>query len=373
MIESVKGKIILDSRKRPTVEVELKTDKGIFRASCPSGASTGKNEAKTVKAEKAVENINKVISGKVAGQDEASQEKIDGILMKSKNLGANAILPVSIAVCRAGAAKKGLPLFKYIGSNFSGKKPLSMPRPCFNIINGGAHADNGLDIQEFMIVPNYVSFFKNLKTAKKVFSNLKKLLEKEFGRKGIAMGDEGGFAPPVSQAEQALDFIVKAMGPLNVEIGLDVAATQIKNRKKYNIDFYKNLIEKYPIIFIEDPFAENDDKGFSSAVKNLKPIIVGDDYLTTNIKRIKRAKGKCTGIIIKPNQIGTVTETLKAVKLARSYGWKTIVSHRSGETMDDFIADLAVGVSSEFIKSGAPSKPERMAKYNRLAKIQDLL
>lgn len=388
MIETIKAKIILDSRKRATVEVELKTEKGSFFASCPSGASTGKNEAKTVKEKKAVINVNRIISKKLVGYDETKQKEIDNILIKNKNLGANAILPVSIAVCRAGAATKKLPLYKYISKNYQlPTTNYKLSRPCFNIINGGAHVylagrrANNLEIQEFMIVPAYLSFAKNLEVGKKVFDNLKIILKKQFGKKGIRMGDEGGFAPPIETDEDALKYILKAIKGLRVDIGLDCAASQFYSKTKYKIDnkkfsrenlvnFYKKLIKKYPIIFIEDPFAETDDKGFSSAVKNLKTIIVGDDYLTTNIKRIKRAKNNCTGIIIKPNQIGTVTQTLEAVRLAKSYKWKTIVSHRSGETMDNFIADLAVGVGSEFIKSGAPSKPERLAKYKRLVKIE---
>ncbi len=386
MIKSIKARTILDSRKRPTVEVELRTEKGRFLASCPSGASTGKNEAKIAGPKKAVNNV-RIIEKKLAGQDETKQEKIDNILIENKNLGANAILPVSIACCRAGAKAVNLQLYKYISKLYkspAAKGGRALPRPCFNIINGGAHAKNNLEIQEFMMVPNYSSFARNLEVGKKVFNNLKKLLQKDFGKNGIIMGDEGGFAPPISDPEKALDYMVKAMGKLKVDIGLDVAATQLYSHGRYKIDnrffnrtgllnFYKGLFEKYPIIFIEDPFKENDDEGFSLAVKKLKTIIVGDDYLTTNIKRIKRAKNNCTGIIIKPNQIGTITQTLEAVRLAKSYGWKTIVSHRSGETMDDFIADLAVGVCSEFIKSGAPSKSERLVKYNRLVKIESEL
>ena len=367
MIEEIKAKIISDSRKRATVQVELRTERGSFLASCPSGASTGKNEAKAVIPERAIKNIKKVLSKKLAGQDELDQTKIDKILAKNRRLGANAILPVSIAVCRAGAAAKNLPLYKYLRNRVS----VSFPRPCFNIINGGAHAKNDLDIQEFMIVPNYKSFSENLRAGLEVFNKLKIILQKAF-KGNLNMGDEGGFAPQISEPEKALDFIIRAVGDLKVDIGLDVAASQIKNKENYNLDFYKRLIKNYPIIFIEDPFAENDDKGFIEATKELGVTIVGDDYLTTNIKRIKRAKKKkaCNGTIIKPNQIGTLTQTLQAVDLAKSYGWKVIVSHRSGETMDNFIADLAVGVGADFIKSGAPSRPERLAKYERLLAIE---
>jgi len=388
MIRGIKAKIILDSRKKPTVEVGLKTEKGVFAASCPAGASTGKTEAVALPAQKAVENINKIIAHRLLGLDEREQDHIDKFLINldgtknKKTLGANAILPVSTAVCRAGARTKKLPLYKYIKELYGGPVSVSFPKGCFNIINGGAHADNNLEIQEFMIVPDYNSFSKNLAAAKKVFNNLKKILNKEFGKKGIVMGDEGGFAPPIENDKKALDYILQAIGKLKVNIGIDAAAAQFYSKGKYKIDnkklsrsellvFYKKLIKEYPIIFIEDPFDENDDKGFSLAVKKLrKVVIIGDDYLTTNIKRIKKAKKFCSGIIIKPNQIGTITEALEAVRLAKSYGWKIIVSHRSGETMDNFIADLAAGVRADFIKSGAPSKAERLAKYNRLVKIE---
>ena len=394
MIEGVRAKIILDSRKRPTTEVEVRTQNGRFLASCPSGASTGEKEAAAIDPEKAVNNINNIIAVKLLGENEKKQKKIDNIMIEldgtenKSRLGANAVLPVSIAVCRAGAGAKKLPLYKYINNTFAptNTKVLSMPRPCFNIINGGAHAKNNLEIQEFMIIPDYKSFAKNLKTGQKIFEKLKKILEKGFGEKGVLMGDEGGFAPPIENDEKALAYISQAIGKYKINIGLDCAASEFFSKGKYEIDhkklnrnellrFYKELIKKYPIIFIEDPFDEKDDKGFKAGVRELSnTIIVGDDYLTTNIKRIKRAKKNktATGIIIKPNQIGTVTETLEAVKLAKSYHWKTIVSHRSGETMDDFIADLAVGIGSDFIKSGAPSKPERLAKYNRIAAIEKI-
>ena len=388
MIKSIKAKEILNSRIEPTVKVELKTEKGVFEASVPSGASTGKYETKELSSLKAIRNIEKIIAPKLIGKDEIKQEEIDNILIKNKNLGANAILPVSIAVCRAGAVAKNLPLYKYIRIIGNWKLEIGnwrMPRPCFNIINGGAHADNNLDIQEFMIVPNYSSCSENLESAKKVFERLKKDLDRDFGEKGIKMGDEGGFAPPIDNDKEALEYIFKIIKDLKINIGLDCAASQFYFKNKYIIDhkrletkelldFYQELIKKYPIIFIEDPFSEDDWKSWQRITKKLakKISIIGDDLLTTNIKRIEIAKKRkaCNGMIIKPNQIGTVTETLKAVKLAKSYKWKIIVSHRSGETMDDFIADLAVGVRADFLKSGAPSKLERLSKYNRLLKIK---
>jgi enolase len=390
MIKSLRAKLILDSRGKPTVKVELRTEKGVFFASCPSGASTGKNEAVVVKAEEAVANINNIIALGLAGKNEKNQEEIDNFLIKldgTKNkskLGANAILPVSMAVCRAGAKTQNLPLYGYINKNYENNLR-GFPRPCFNIINGGAHAKNGLSIQEFMVIPREDSFKKNLKVGKKIFKKLRKILKKNLGKDSIKMGDEGGFAPKESDIRKILDFLSQASLKFKAKIGLDCAATQFYKDKKYILGKeklnkeellkeYINLVNNYPIIFIEDPFFENDYRGFEKITSDLgsRIIIVGDDFLTTNINRINKAEksGACNGAIIKPNQIGTVTETLKAVKISQSYGWKIIVSHRSGETMDDFIADLAVGVGADFIKSGAPSRPERLVKYKRLVKIE---
>ncbi|MBM3250807.1 MAG: phosphopyruvate hydratase [Candidatus Nealsonbacteria bacterium] len=383
-IKKILAREILDSRGKPTVEVKLKTQKGEFFASCPSGASIGKNEAVAVDAKLAVDNVNKIIAPEILGKDETKQKELDELMIKldgtkgKKNLGANAILPVSIAICRAGAAVKKLPLYQYIKVIGNWR----MPRPCFNIINGGAHAGpasrragSNLDIQEFMVVPNYRSFSENLETGKKIFNNLKKILEKNFGKK-IPVGDEGGLSPNISNVREVLDFIVQSTRELKADIGLDVAASGFSSpqKEKYNIDFYNNLIKDYPIIFIEDPFGEEDYKNFKNITQEIgeKVIIVGDDFLTTNVNIIKKARElrACNGAIIKPNQIGTVTETLEAIKLVKSYNWKIVVSHRSGETMDDFISDLAVGVGADFIKSGAPVPAERLAKYNRLLKIE---
>ncbi|MDP2910602.1 MAG: enolase [bacterium] len=391
MIKSIKAKKILNSRKELTIEASLKTENGVFKASIPSGASTGEKEAIALNANRAAANINNTIGFKLSGEDEIKQEKIDKIMIdldgtenKSK-LGANAILAISIAVCRAGAAAQNLLLHEYISKIYRGRASVILPKPCFNIINGGAHARNKLEIQEFMIIPDYNNFADNLKIGKKVFNNLKKILEKKFGKKGIKMGDEGGFAPPIENDKKSLDYISEAIGKDKVEIGLDCAASQFYSEGNYNIDnkalnknelldFYKQLVGQYPIIFIEDPFAQDDWLGWQEIIKDLgdKITIIGDDLLATNAAQMKIAwrDNACNGAIIKPNQIGTVSETLGAIKLARSYGWKIVVSHRSGETMDNFIADLAVGAGADFIKSGAPSKPERLSKYNRLVKIE---
>ena len=368
-IKSIRAKEILDSRGNPTVEVELKTDNKVFKASVPSGASTGKYEAVEKKALEAVKNVNSIIAKELIGKD-IEQEKIDRLMIKldgTKNkskLGANAILAVSIAVCRAGAGDN--PLYKYI-SELCGSD-IGLPVPCFNIINGGAHAKNDLDIQEFMVVPQNSSFKENLQKGKDIYNALKKNLGK------VDIGDEGGFAPLISKTSQALDLLKQVT---DVKIGLDCAASHFFSNNKYHLEgkdlkgkelrsFYQDLIKKYPIIFIEDPFAEQDWKSW----KGLETLVIGDDLTVTNKKRVEKAVDYVSGIIVKPNQVGTVTETLETAKTARKAGLKLIVSHRSGETLDDFIADLAVGINADFIKSGAPHPKERMVKYNRLLKIE---
>lgn len=355
MITSVKAKQILNSQGKPAVEVKLKTEHGVFIASVPSGASKGKYEAKELSSLKAIRNINKIIAPKLIGKNETKQKEIDKSL--SKKLGVNAILSVSIAVCRAGAKARSLAPWEYISQ--LAKTKTSLPKPCVLLIEGGLHAKNKLDIQEFMFVGEFDQ-------AKKIYQKLGKILN-------CGIGLEGGFAPKISNIEKALDLIMQAAGGAKLKIGLDCAASHFKGAK-LQLDFYRSLALKYPIVFLEDPFGEEDWNSWQEITKRLgkKIIIIGDDLLTTNIKRIKKAKEKnaCNGAIIKPNQIGTVTETLQAGQLAKSYGWKIMVSHRAGETRDDFIADLAVGIGADFIKSGGPLAPERLAKYKRLAKIE---
>lgn len=397
-IKNIKAKEIQDSRKNPTISVELETDEGIFFASVPSGASTGQNEALELRDADgkgvflAVKNVNEIIAPKLKGKDPSQQKEIDDLMIaldgtenKSK-LGANAILAVSMAVCRAGAATKKMPLYQHL-ADLSGFKiqnsKFIIPLPMFNILEGGAHAKNDLDMQEFMVVPQKKSFAENLLLCNKIFQNLKKNIEKNYS--SVNFGDEGGFAPEIARTEQALYLLKSAMGLGFAKIALDCAASQFYHDGKYKIEgrdmtkaelleFYLNLIKNFPIISIEDPFAENDWQGFEDIVRQIgdKTIIVADDLTTTNVKSIKEAHNKsaCNGVVIKPNQIGTISETIEAVKLAKSFGFKTIVSHRSGETMDSFIADLAVGLSADFIKSGSPAKEERMVKYNRLLEIE---
>jgi len=408
MIKNIKAREILDSRGEPTVEVELTTNAGIFLASVPSGVSRGKYEAEELRdggkryqgkgVLKAVKNVNKILGPKIKGKNEKDQENIDQILIKldgtknKSNFGANAILPISIATCRAGAKAKNIPLFKYISQYFGNSSREVLPQAAFNIINGGAHAGNELDIQEFMIIPQAKKFQVNLQIASEIYHILKEILKKKYGSQATNIGDEGGFAPPISQTKEALDLIMKAIKLAGyqdkIKIGLDCAASQLFKDKSYHLDqtifikdgllkFYQSLVKKYPILFIEDPFAQEDWQNFKEITKKLgKNIaIIGDDLLTTNPERIREAQKKkvCNGLILKPNQIGTITEALEAAKLAKSYGWKIMVSHRSGETNDDFIADLAVGISADFIKAGAPARGERVAKYNRLLKIEQEL
>lgn len=397
-IKEIIAREIKDSRGKPTVEVELITEKGSFIASCPSGASTGINEALELRDDdkrgvsKAIANVNDIIAPKLIGKDPSNQKELDDLMLaldgtpnKSK-LGANAILPVSMAIARVGAANKKMSLYQHI-SELSGNK-IGMPLPSFNILNGGAHAKNELEIQEFMVVPQKKTFRENLILGSDVFNKLTELLKETSG--GVPeMGDEGGYAPQIGTAEQALFLIKSAIGNHeDVKIALDCAASEFYRDGKYEpqadkqlsrnemVEFYKDLVARFPIISIEDPFSEEDWEGFKEIHKALpNTIIIGDDLTTTNIKKIKEAESKkaCNGIIIKVNQIGTVSETIDAVKLAQSYGWKIMVSHRSGETMDNFIADLAVGVGADFIKSGAYTKDVRIVKYDRLLEIEQEL
>lgn len=381
-IKSIKARKIKDSRGKFTVEVELTADSGRFLASVPSGTSTGRFEAKVKEAEVAVRNVNKIIAPKIIGRDPASQKKIDDLLIKldgtksKSRLGANAILAISVACLRAGAKAQKLPLWKWV-SEVAGTKP-KLPYPSLLQVEGGLHGEKGgTDIQEFMTVFQEKSFEKSLKQGVRVYNVLKTILLRKYGRKAVRLGLEGAFIPKIRNAEDVLDLIMAAARKAGLsrkaKIILDVAASheQIGLTKT---DYYLDLVKKYPILGLEDPFAENDLKNWRLIMSKIKKgiMIIGDDLTVTNVGKIRKARnGKlCNAVIIKPNQIGTVSETIDAAKLAKSFGWKIVVSHRSGETLDDFIADLAVGIGADYIKSGAPSKPERLAKYNRLLKIE---
>lgn len=408
-IKSLKAKIILNSQEQETVEVQLETESGCFVASVPTGISTGKYEAKNLSAKKAVEKV-KEIEKSLLNEDGprsvfTDQKQVDDILIKlagkqKAKIGANTCLAVSIVMARALAKSAKLPLYLWINQCYGvghlniGKKK-KMPRPCFNVLEGGRHTKSDLSIQEFMVVPKGKTFKENLKAGREIYQYLGKVLEDVFGEEQ-EIGDEGGFAPYINQTEevfsllkQAVEEAQKAGLKTKIELGLDVAASEFyKSNSHYFFEgqkqsarelmvFYKTILSEHPIVFIEDPFDQNDFSAWAifkrQALKYWKKgLIVGDDLLVTNTQRMKKAKVKdlCNAMILKPNQIGTITETLAAAKLAKEYGWKIIVSHRGGETEDDFIADLAVAIGADFIKAGAPEPKERMAKYNRLLKIE---
>lgn len=398
---------ILDSRGNPTVRVKVALEDGsIGVASVPSGASTGEHEAVELRdgesqylgnsVEKAVSHVNNELSDALAGFDASDQRildekmiEIDGTGNKGK-IGANAMLGVSLAAARAAAVSAGVPLYEHIKA-LSGADEYDMPRPMMNIINGGKHADSGLDFQEFMIMPKKASVAEMVRVGAEVFHHLKKILHDK--KLSVAVGDEGGFAPKIADPKQALQVIMDAINAagytpgVDVEIALDAAAASFYNKEKnvYEttdgdktsdqlLTLYHQLIAEFPIVSIEDPFDENDWDGFNKMTEALgeEVTIVGDDLFVTNVEFLKRGieEKSANAILIKVNQIGTLTETLDAIKIAKEAGFKTIVSHRSGETADDFIADLAYGSAAGEIKTGSLSRSDRVEKYNRLLEIE---
>ena len=406
VIEKIKAREVLDSRGNPTVEVEVRLSSGaVGRAIVPSGASTGEREALELRDHdpkrylgkgvlKAVDNVNSIIAKELKGLPAENQREIDTVLIeldgtpnKSK-LGANATLGVSMAVARAMANHLNIPLYKYIGGIFANKLPV----PLMNVINGGVHADNPLDIQEFMIVPVCgKSFSEALRAGVEVFHTLKMLLKE----KGYStnVGDEGGFAPNLENTEKALEFLVSAIEKAgytpgeDVLLALDCASSEFYYEddmyhiegKKLNaedlVEFYLRLVEKFPIVSMEDPMAENDWEGWQMITKALgsKVQLVGDDLFTTNINTLKEGfeKGIANAILIKLNQIGTLSETLETIAFAKEHGYNCIISHRSGETEDTFISHLAVGTNAGQIKTGSASRTDRVAKYNELLRIEE--
>jgi len=387
-IKKIKGRQVFDSRGNPTVEAEVFLKDGHFASAIvPSGASTGTYEAFELRDKnnknylgksvlKAVENINGPIKKALNNIDINDQKKIDKTLLdldgteQKKKLGANAILAVSIASCKLAAIENNTPLYKYLGNS----KSYQLPIPLLNIINGGVHAKNNLDIQEFMIRPEKVkSFSEAIRRSFLVIQNLKGMVN------NTNVGDEGGFAPNLTNNEEAIELIIKAIEKSGfkpgeeVSICLDVAANELNEKK--TIDYYYELTKKYPIKSIEDPFTENDWKSWKKITKKTNIQIVGDDLFATNISRLQKGikEKAANAILIKPNQIGTVTETLEVIKFAQKNKFKTIVSHRSGDSEDTFIADLAVGTKSNQIKTGSLSRSERVAKYNRLLRIEEEL
>lgn len=400
-IKNVIGREVLDSRGNPTVEVDVILENNIVgRAIVPSGASTGEREALEMRdggsrynglgVLKAVNNVNTILKDSIVGMDIFEQQKIDYKMIdvdgtpNKSNLGANAILGVSMAVLKAAANCDNMQLYKYVGNG------TSLPVAMMNILNGGCHADNNLDFQEFMIVPNRDSIHERVRVGAEVFHTLKKLLKEKGYFTGV--GDEGGFAPNLSSNEEAFQLIIEAIKMAgyipgkDVNLAIDVAASELYENGKYNIDgkgftteelieYYDELINKYPIISIEDPLDQNDWDGFADITKRLKDRvqIVGDDLFVTNKKYLEKGirLGCCNAILIKVNQIGTITEMLETIELAKENNCNIIISHRSGETEDTTIADLAVGLNVGQIKTGSLSRTDRICKYNQLFRIED--
>ena len=390
-IKKIIGRQVFDSRGNPTVEAELISDAGSTLAIVPSGASTGTHEAHELRDKenkdylgksvfKAIENVNGPIFKALKNIDTVDQSKIDKTLLdldgtdQKKKLGANAILSVSIAAIKNAALERKISLFKYIGGNSVNKLPI----PMMNIINGGAHANNSLEIQEFMIRPDGANSFKEcMRMSYLVVQKLKKNLEKE--NISTSVGDEGGFAPSLKSDEEAIEFIIKSIEAAgftpgkDISICLDVAGNELKKTK--TIDYFVNLVAKYPIKSIEDPFSEDDWKSCKELTSKTNIQIVGDDLFATNIKRLKKGilEKSANAILIKPNQIGTVSETLDAIKEAHQNNFQTVISHRSGDSEDTFIADLAVATKSSQIKTGSLARSERVSKYNQLIRIEEEL
>ncbi|KAH9576278.1 hypothetical protein CY35_01G153800 [Sphagnum magellanicum] len=416
VITKMKARQIVDSRGNPTVEVDLYTSKGMFRSAVPSGASTGIHEAVELRdgdkafymgkgVLKAVGNVNDKIAPALIGMDPTQQAKIDKVMLEldktdnKGNLGANAILAVSMAACKAGASEKGIPLYQHI-AELSGNTKLVLPVPAFNIINGGSHAGNKLAMQEFMILPTgAATFAEALQMGAEVYHNLKIVIKGKYGIDACNVGDEGGFAPNISSNKEGLDLVKEAIEKAGytgkIKIGMDVAASEFYTAdKKYDLDFktpnnsgaevktgdemiemYKSFCKDYPIISIEDPF-EQDDWDHTKKLTDLNICqVVGDDLLVTNPKRVAKAieTKTCNALLLKVNQIGTVTESIEAVNMSKKANWGVMASHRSGETEDSFIADLAVGLATGQIKTGAPCRSERLAKYNQLLRIEEEL
>lgn len=408
-ITDVYAREILDSRGNPTIEVEIFTESGAFgSALVPSGASTGEHEAVELRdgdkdrylgkgVLKAVKNVNEVIEPEILGVDVTRQNIIDQLMIdldgthNKGNLGANAILGVSMAVAHAASVHLDLPLYNYLGG-FNAK---TLPTPMMNILNGGDHADNNVDIQEFMIMPvSAESIREAVRIGAEIFHSLKKVLQD----KGLntAVGDEGGFAPDLKSNEEALETIIEAIEAAgykpgeDIQLAMDVAASEIYEDGKYNlagegvvrdaaemVDWYEQMVDKYPIICIEDGLDENDWEGHKLLTERLGDRIqlVGDDLFVTNTEKLKKGidEGITNSILIKVNQIGTLTETFEAIEMAKRAGFTNVISHRSGETEDATIADIAVATNAGQIKTGAPSRTDRVAKYNQLMRIEDEL
>jgi enolase len=403
-ITDVYAREILDSRGNPTVEVEVHTAFSYGIACVPSGASTGTHEALELRdkgkryggkgVEKAVRNVNETIADRVIGMDVASQRELDMVMLEldgtpnKAKLGANAILGVSMAAARAAAAMMELPLYQYLG----GVNTYRLPVPMMNVINGGKHAGSGLAVQEFLILPVGADTFREgLRMGVETYHTLGKILKEKYGSTATNVGDEGGFAPAIKTTRDALDAISEAIDKAGykgkVKLGMDAAASEFYKDGNYHIDgkklstdklvdYYHGIIKDYPIIVLEDPFSEEDWDGFVSITKkDGKVTIIGDDIFVTNVKRLKKGidMGAGNSLLLKLNQIGTVSEAFDAAEMAFRNKYKVAVSHRSGETGDNIIADVAVALGAEIIKTGAPARSERTAKYNQLLRIEEEL
>ncbi|KAL5817107.1 hypothetical protein ACOSQ3_025485 [Xanthoceras sorbifolium] len=415
VITKIKARQILDSRGVPTVEVDLFTNKGMFRASAPSGDPAGMYEAFELRdgdkgvylgnsVNRAVKNINEKISKALIGMDPTLQSQIDHAMIdldkteKKSELGANAILAVSIAACKAGAGEKEVPLYKYI-ADLAGRTHFTLPTPAFTVISGGKHAGNNLAIQDIMILPTGASRFEEaLQMGTETYYHLKAVITEKHGAHGCNVGVDGGFAPNISSIREGLDLVKEAISRTmyteKIKIAIGVAATNFCQGTKYDLDFkspnksgqnfksgedmiemYKELCAEYPIVSIEDPF-DKEDWEHIKCISGLEICqVVGDELLMSNPKRIERAiqESTCNALLLKVNQIGTVTEAIEVVKQAKDAHWGVVISHRSGETEDSFIADLSVGLSSGQIKAGAPCRGERLAKYNQILRIEEEL
>jgi enolase len=415
-LRSINARQIFDSRGNPTVEVDVCTDKGLFRAAVPSGASTGIYEAVELRDKeagyhgkgvlKAVDNVKKIIAPALLekGLSVTQQAEIDKFMIEldgtnnKGKLGANAILGVSLAVAKAGAAELNIPLYLHF-AKLAGNSEICLPVPAFNVINGGSHAGNKLAMQEFMILPTGAeSFTEAMRMGSEVYHHLKAVIKKKYGQDACNVGDEGGFAPNIQDNFEGLELlrvaIEKAGYTGKIEIGMDVAASEFYKEKQYDLDFknpesdkskwlssdqladvYKSMMSKYPIVSIEDPFDQDDWAAYTSFTGSTDIQIVGDDLLVTNPTRVQTGidKKACNALLLKVNQIGSVTEAIEACQMSQAAGWGVMVSHRSGETEDTTIADLVVGLCTGQIKTGAPCRSERLAKYNQLLRIEEEL
>ncbi|MGA9098297.1 MAG: phosphopyruvate hydratase [Methanotrichaceae archaeon] len=403
-IENIHAREILDSRGNPTVEVDIYTCCGFGRAAVPSGASTGTHEALELRdggdrydgkgVLKAVKNVNEVIAPKLIGMNASAQREIDNLMIEldgtpnKSNLGANAILGVSLAAAKAAAMSSGMQLYQYLG----GINTTRLPIPAFNVLNGGQHAGNELAIQEFMILPTGAqSFSEGLRMAAETYHALGKILKGKYGVGATNVGFEGGYAPPLSKTRDALDAIMNAMDASGysdeIKIGIDAAASSFYMDGGYSVDgdrltgkelaeYYEDLVKTYPIVFLEDPFEEDAFEDFAMLRAMLPDtIIIGDDLYVTNVRRIEKGIQMCAtnALLLKLNQIGSVSEAFDAARMAFRAGWKVMASHRSAETEDSALADVSVALGCELLKTGAPARSERTAKYNQLLRIQEEL